>query len=362
MTRKAGARISPGASSDWLVRTAWRLGQGYLIGLANIVPGVSGGTMALALGVYPRFIAALKALNLDLLRAAVRALSLRAQERQALAAALRQADAAFLLWLGLGAGAAIFSLSSLLTDLLRERLEPTYAFFFGLILASTIFPWKMLRRRGAPQILACLTATVLTVGLTMAGDGEVAREKAQRKAEIKQADATLPDAAAADAKTGGAISLRLPQGREAILLFAGGALAIAAMIMPGISGSFMLLLTGLYFDVLGAVTRRELFALAVFAAGGGLGGLALARLLSRLLAKFRDTTLSFMLGLILGSLWGLWPFKRLARVADLPVVLGNRWPDGSEETLLPLGVAALAVAIVLLGNRLLSRFAGERTA
>jgi len=345
MTRKAGARISPGASSDWLVRTAWRLGQGYLIGLANIVPGVSGGTMALALGVYPRFIAALKALNLDLLRAAVRALSLRAQERQALAAALRQADAAFLLWLGLGAGAAIFSLSSLLTDLLRERLEPTYAFFFGLILASTIFPWKMLRRRGAPQILACLTATVLTVGLTMAGDGEVAREKAQRKAEIKQADATLPDAAAADAKTGGAISLRLPQGREAILLFAGGAL-----------------LTGLYFDVLGAVTRRELFALAVFAAGGGLGGLALARLLSRLLTKFRDTTLSFMLGLILGSLWGLWPFKRLARVADLPVVLGNRWPDGSEETLLPLGVAALAVAIVLLGNRLLSRFAGERTA
>ncbi len=326
------------------------LAKGYLIGMANIVPGVSGGTMALALGVYRRFVAALRALDWAFARAALRCLTLRRDARQDFLAALKHADIAFLALLAVGAGAAIFSLSRLITWLLRNQFSATYAFFFGLILTSLIFPFRLVQRRGAAQWLACLAAAALTVGITAASGGDDALDKAQRKAEIRaQAKEAAADEAAAESRIG-PFSLRRPDLRESGALFGGGALAIAAMILPGISGSFVLLLTGLYFDVLRSAAQRELWALAVFAVGGMAGGLGLARLLNRLLDRWRDTTLSFMIGLMIGSLWGLWPFKRLAWIEDDLIVLGNLAPPGWIPALMAIACALAAAALVLAAD------------
>lgn len=322
--------------------------KGYLIGAANIIPGVSGGTMALALGIYRRFVTALHALDMDLARAALRCLTFRREARQAFLTALKRADTGFLALLALGAGAAVFSLSRLITGLLHNQFAATYAFFFGLILTSLIFPFRIVQRRGMMQGLACLTAAALTIGITAASSGDAALEKAQRKAELR----AQTHATESDAPRIGPLALSRPTPRESVALFCGGALAIAAMILPGISGSFVLLLTGLYFDVLRAVNQRELLALTVFAIGGISGGIGLARLLNRLLKRWRDTTMSFMIGLMIGSLWGLWPFRRVEWVDGDLVIMDHLAPAGWGPALLALACATSAAALVLTADKL----------
>jgi putative membrane protein len=312
--------------------------RGVAIGLANIIPGVSGGTMALLLGIYQRLITAIGHLGPRTLLAPFKG-------KAALIEEARRVDLLFLASLGVGAGAAIVAVARLMTWLLAEQHDPTYGFFFGLVLASVAVPYGMIRRKSPSVVIFCLLAALLVVGLSLAMSGDQILANAQHKAEIKAAAASL---------SGYTVSA---DPRTMLVFFAGGVIAISAMILPGISGSFMLLLMGLYFDVLSCITERNLPMVAVFAAGCGVGLLAFTRFLKWLIERQHDNTMGFLTGLVLGSLWAIWPFKRFELVAGHRVDLDNVLPAtlGSNEALTLLALiagAGLVVAFMVVERKL----------
>ncbi len=318
--------------------------KGGLMGIANIIPGVSGGTFALVLGIFDRLVGSLNSLGVGTLKVFWRLLGggFRAERRTELAAEWRRVDAWFLILLLGGAAAAILSSSFLIDYLLREHWSPTLAFFIGLILPSIAVPWAMMDRRGL-LLLWAVPGIVLTVGVSLA----------------------IPEGAA---------------GSDNLLVAAGtGALAISAMILPGISGSFLMLVLGQYQNVLAKLTglQRGLgqgsldvsaaLWLAVLGLGMLVGLLLFARLLGFLLARFKSATMAFLIGLLLGSLWVMWPFKDISAGAEVADRSGdvkqevriatapNRLPDDAREGLVAGGalVAGLvgSVGLIALGRR-----------
>lgn len=307
--------------------------EGLLIGIANIIPGVSGGTFALILGIFDRLIGAINAIGPSTLTALFGLIrgGFGPQARKAFSREWRRVDGTFLVLLGAGAVAAIASCSFLIDFLLKRHYSPTLAFFVGLILPSISIPWSMMKRRGA-RLLWALPGIALTLGVTL----------------------IMPDAAA------GSDNLALA--------FASGAIAISAMILPGISGSYVLLVMGQYQNLLTKLTgfqrslaegRLDLAALtwlACLALGLGVGILLFARLLHYLLEHHHSATMAFLIGLLLGSLWVLWPYKQIGagaavvgrggevkqeiRIATAP----NRLPEGLGE--LALGAGALGAGLV----------------
>lgn len=315
--------------------------------------------MALVLGIYPRLLAALG--NVDMVAALSlwRALTLRPNGWAGLRDSLRRLDAGFLAWLGFGALSAVFSLSRLMMFLLHHHLTETYAFFFGLILVSMIIPYRLLRRRSGVALAVCLIAAAATVVVTVSAESG-AMAKAERKASLQaQRLAAAPSAAEPVAREVAAprLLIRWPAMAEVARFFCGAALAVAAMILPGISGSFVLLLTGIYFDLLRAVTERDLLLLGVFMVGGVFGLLGLARVVDACLRRRFDITMAGMIGLMLGSLWGLWPFKSWVIVGGDLIILGNRWPTQASEYL-PATMMFLIAAAVVLGFLGLERRTG----
>lgn len=292
--------------------------RGFAIGVANIIPGVSGGTVALMLGIYQRLLTALGAIGPQTLKAFTAG-------KTALIVELRRIDAIFLITLGAGAGLAIVASARLMSYLLENQHDPTYGFFFGLVAASLIVPWRLIRRFSFSRILSCLIAISLVVGLTLAMSGETRLQNEQKKAQIKGRAAQTSTSMNDNVKSDG--TLQVEQDSPTMLLFfVAGIVAICAMILPGISGSFMLLLMGVYFDILICINQLQLLLLAIFAAGALTGLLIFTRLLSYLLEKHGDLTMSFMLGLVIGSLYAIWPFKSFAMVAGRRVDIANIWP------------------------------------
>jgi len=305
--------------------------KGIAVGLANIIPGVSGGTMLLLLGIYERVIRALRNIGLDALRQLK-------DGRRGLVTALRQVDALFVGVLALGALFAVWRAAKVLLYLLDEHHDPTYGFFFGLVLLSVVVPYRMIKHKRASGALFCALGVVAVVGLTFAIPGEQRLASEQQKAAIKAAKAeaakvghkaNLPDVEVDAAKLG--------------LFFGSGAVAIAAMILPGISGSFMLLLMGVYFELLGAITTRNGTLLGVFTLGCIIGLLVFTRILNWLLEHHHDLTLAYLLGLVIGSLWAIWPFKTFAMAGPTRVDLHNVLPSN-------LGKAELLTFLTFLGG------------
>jgi len=242
--------------------------SGALMGTADAVPGVSGGTIALIIGIYERFIDSLSiALRSPLL------IGTRAGRVQVAQAVL------FLAPLGIGLVSAYYVMTKILvgaTDapglLRRASSAPAlYAFFFGLVLVSLREPWRRIRAPKAGHVAAALlgaVAALLFVGLPYA-----------------QAE---------------------PQSWMLVL---GGAGAIAVMLLPGVSGSLFLVIIGQYTAVASAVHDRNFGLLVVFVVGIGLGALAFVPLLRLLLHRHHDVTMAALTGLMAGSLRALWPWK-----------------------------------------------------
>jgi putative membrane protein len=233
------------------------------MGAADIVPGVSGGTMALILGIYERLILSLRSL--------ARPPFLQALLRGRLAEAFRLADGAFLLALAAGIFTSVLSLARLLTHLLEARPEFVYAFFFGLILASVVLVARRIERVTAWSWILFTLGTggaFLLVGLT---------------------PASTPDAP--------------------WFVFLTGAVAISALLLPGISGAFVLVLLGKYSYVLAAVSRGDVASLAVVAAGAVFGVLSFSQLLGWLFRKYHDATLALLCGVMFGALRKVWPWQ-----------------------------------------------------
>ena len=283
---------------------------GFAMGAADIVPGVSGGTMAFILGVYQDLINAIKSVNVAALRLAL------GFKFNALA---RHVSLPFLLALGLGLATAILALSSFLSATMDDAAGRVllFAFFFGLVLASIITVGSQVRweARSAATFALGAVAAFIIVNLVPA-----------------EADHGAP------------------------ALFVSGMIAITAMILPGISGSFMLLIMGQYDYVLSAVSNRDLPPIIYVGLGAVVGIIAFSRVLSYLLAYYYNLTVALLVGFMAGSLWKIYPWKAclesdLDRHGDFRcLVEQNIAPVTEAETFAP--AILLLVAGFLLVNLL----------
>ncbi len=272
--------------------------RGFAMGTADIVPGVSGGTVALVLGIYERLIRNVHEGAL-VLKALLRRDPHTARET------FRGIEWLWLFSLLAGILAAIAVLSSVLEDLLQDEPIRMAALFFGLVAGSMIVAARLVGHIGPPEIAATLSvAVVLFVVLGLRSDTEVA----EGATEV----VTQPW----------------------WVFFLAGALAICAMILPGISGSFILVMIGMYSEVLGAVNDRDLPILLATAAGCVVGLALFSSLLTWALDHHHDLVLAAMVGLMLGSLRVLWP-----------------WPGGTETTALaaPSGDVVVPTLLALVG-------------
>ncbi|MCA9672112.1 MAG: DUF368 domain-containing protein [Myxococcales bacterium] len=303
--------------------------RGVAVGLANIIPGVSGGTMLLILGVYERVIHALR--NID-----VKTVLGIFKGKKSFIESMKKLDALFMTGLAAGAVVTVVAMAKLMGYLLNKHHDPTYGFFFGLVLASVIVPWRMIKAKSVVPMVAAVLGAVAVVGLTFAVSAERKIKRAESKIARNIHKAQLEAAAAA----GGADKVKRPPKASTsgahLALFAGaGAIAIAAMILPGISGSFMLLMMGVYFELLAAINSRNYPLLGVFMLGCLVGLLLFTRLLNYLLEKHHDVTIGFLLGLVVGSLWAIWPFKEF-KIVGAPA--GLALPSGMDAAKLSLRV------------------------
>ncbi len=336
--------------------------KGCCIGVANIIPGVSGGTMAVMLGIYERLIRALHHIGFSTARKLLAIFTLKKGAISKARTELHRIDFGFLIAITFGALLAVVASARLIIYLLNERHDPTYGFFLGLVLTSVIIPVKMLKHFTVKEVVSLLLAAVLTVGLTLSISGEKRLENEQRKHELS--DKLRPGKEvqlSGNAITGSEASTARPQGASKnanhavgmlLYLFLCSAIAVSAMILPGISGSFIFLLLGVYFDVLAAVNNRDWIVIGFVALGGIVGLLAFTRLLNYVLERHHDVTVSFLIGLMLASLYGLWPFRSYAMVGGKRIDVTHILPQANMNLAITVLAFLIGCGVVLLFYRL----------
>lgn len=281
--------------------------RGMAMGAADVVPGVSGGTLALITGIYEELIDTLGGLTPRLLKV---------WHQQGFVAFWQQANLTFLVTLLAGIFTSIAVLARLITWLLDTHPVPVWAFFSGLILASIFLVLKPLQQRGPVQIGAFVAGTGVAVAIGLAP----------------------------------ALSAL---GSGATVFFFSGMLAICAMILPGISGSFILLLLGMYQPVLEAVKQGEIPLLLAFMAGCAIGLLSFVHVLKWTLHRYHDTVMALLAGFMAGSLLKLWPWRVSGEqgLADRwlsPTEYATLTGEGSQLTMALLAALLAAVLVWLL--------------
>jgi putative membrane protein len=295
--------------------------MGVCLGAANIIPGVSGGTFLLIFKIYERVFDSVNRINKTCLYRAlgvsfrfVKQLGQKGTYRE-MAGFLEQNDFLFLLRLLLGAVIAILGLSTVMKHLLTHYFSLTYSLFFGLILVSILVPVKMINCFRPYLIwLICLGAAMTMMVSFQVNPYDKVKQKSAHY-EIQYENQIGGQEGLTDGQTQKATVLA----PVADYLYAGlcGAVSICAMVLPGISGSLVLILMGAYFDVLSAISGLTHFQvdamvfLGCFGVGILLGGLLFARLVNYVFKRYYDATMAVLLGLMAGSLWPLWPFKQV---------------------------------------------------
>ncbi|WP_455637951.1 DUF368 domain-containing protein [Parabacteroides sp.] len=238
--------------------------KGMGMGAADVVPGVSGGTIAFIVGIYEELIDSIKSIN---------GASLKLLFTGKVAAFWKAINANFLLSIVAGISISIFSLAKIITYLLITHPILVWAFFFGLVLASTWFVSKDIKQWNWKSVLSFIVGAVIAYYITVATPAETPT--------------------------------------NLFFIFLCGAIAICAMILPGISGSFILVLLGKYFYIMEAVKTFNISVMLVFICGAALGITTFSRILSFALRKFHDTTIAVLAGFMLGSLNKVWPWKEV---------------------------------------------------
>ena len=248
--------------------------KGVLMGAADIVPGVSGGTIAFITGIYETLIDSIRAID---------PYSLKKLFRLELRSFWQTVNGGFLLSLLLGILFSVVTLSSAIVYLLEHHTLLLLSFFFGLIAASAVVVAAKVREHSVSAWLAGLTGVLTALAVTSLSP------------------------------------VSTPESWWFIVL--SGAIAICAMILPGISGSFILLLLGKYTFILGAIKDFNLAVILLFGTGCAAGLLSFSRILSTLLHRFHDRTMMLLAGIMLGSLTKVWPWKA---PATIPVADGEK--------------------------------------
>jgi putative membrane protein len=275
--------------------------RGFLMGSADVVPGVSGGTVALIVGIYPRLI--------DNVRRGAGALAAFARFRFSDGwGRLRTIEWSFMLPLLGGIAAALVSLARLIEHLLEDYPVEMSALFFGLVVASVFVARKMVSKWDVAR-LATFGGVAVTAFFMLG---------------LRSGEAENP---------------------ATWVFFVAGAVAICAMILPGVSGSFLLLMLGMYEALLGAVNDREILVLLVFIVGAVIGLAIFSSVLHWALDHHHDLVMAAITGLLLGSLRVLWPWPN---GIDGPELSGPI----ADEFAAPFLLAVVGAGLVLLITRL----------
>jgi putative membrane protein len=255
------------------------------MGAADVVPGVSGGTVAFITGIYEELIDSIKSINPT---------ALKILYKDGVAACWASINGSFLAVLLLGIMTSVISLAQVITYLLEAHPLIVWSFFLGLIAASSIHMIKQINTWNVSVVIVLVLGVAAAYGVAEIRPSEVAP--------------TLP------------------------IFFGAGCIAICAMILPGISGSFILLLIGMYSHVLTALKDFQLLPVLVFAAGCGTGLLGFSQVLSWMFKRYHDRTMALLTGFLIGSLNLVWPWKQTLSYyqnssgEQLPLQQSNVWP------------------------------------
>nr|WP_299069631.1 DUF368 domain-containing protein [uncultured Allomuricauda sp.] len=290
--------------------------KGMAMGAADVVPGVSGGTIAFISGIYEELITSINTINFSLLS------TLR---KQGFKSFWSQINGNFLLALFLGIFISVLSLAKFLSWLLENHSILLWSFFFGLVLASIFFVGKEITKWTIGTVTMFLIGAAVAYFITELPPNENVE--------------SIP------------------------YLFLSGALAVCAMILPGISGAFILVLLGSYKTILDAVHEKDLKIVITVALGAIFGLLSFARLLKWMFTHYKNLTLALLTGFILGSLNKIWPWKKVLETktfGDKTIVIddANIWPsafEGDNQLIFAVILAIIGFSLIFILERLASK-------
>lgn len=299
--------------------------KGVAMGAADVIPGVSGGTMAFILGIYEELINSIKEIaSVNTIKEVFKFRILKL---------INDLPWMFLATLGFGILLSIFSLAKILKWILENHPSLIWAFFFGLVLASIFTVMKRIKKWGTAPVIGMILGAVGAYFLV------------------------------------GMLPSQTPETWWFVVI--SGAIAICAMILPGISGSFILLLMGKYQYILGAVTKHDFLTLFWFACGAAVGIVTFAQFLSWLFRHFHDITVAILIGFMAGSLRKIWPWKdvlstyidRHGKVKALEEA--NIIPDSFDSMVIYailLAIAGFIIVFILesLANRIEKKIEEEK--
>ena len=290
--------------------------KGIAMGAADVVPGVSGGTIAFISGIYEELITSLNNINLSFFKN---------WKNEGFLKAWNNLNGNFLLALAIGIAISVLSLAQLISWLLDNEPVLVWSFFFGLVFASVFFVARDISKWNLTTIVVFLFGAGLAFLIT---------------------------------------SMTPATNNESLLfLFLSGALAVCAMILPGISGAFILVLLGSYKTVLDAVHERNYLIILIVGLGAVFGLLSFARLLKWMFQRFKNLTLALLTGFILGSLNKIWPWKKVLEskeIGEKVIVLkeANISPlayDGDNQLQLAILLAILGFSVIFILEKLASK-------
>jgi len=285
--------------------------KGIAMGAADVVPGVSGGTIAFISGIYEELLSSIASVNIDLLKTL---------KKNGVKAAWKQVNGNFLVALLSGIAISIVSLAKLISWLLENEAVLLWSFFFGLVLASILFIAKQIEKWRIATYVIFILGAVLAYWITT-------------------------------------LTPLITENTSPLYLFLAGALAICAMILPGISGAFILVLLGAYKPVLEAIHNKDIKIIAIFGVGAVVGLLSFSKILKWLFHHYKDLTLAVLAGFVFGSLNKIWPWKETltwrvnSHGIKVPLNEQSISPfsfDGDPQLLFAIGLAVVGFLSIII--------------
>lgn len=289
--------------------------KGMAMGAADVVPGVSGGTIAFISGIYEELLGSIASIKIGLLKTL---------KEDGIKAVWKAVNGNFLASLFLGIGISVVSLAKGIKWMLENEPVLLWSFFFGLIVASIIYIGKQISKWNFAMVALMLIGAVLAYYITT-------------------------------------LEPMVSENSSPLFMFLAGAIAICAMILPGISGAFILVLLGAYKPVLDAVHNRDFVTIAIVGAGTIVGLLSFSKALKWLFSNYKNGMLAVLTGFIIGSLNKVWPWKETittrinSKGVEVPLLQESVFPNnfnGEPQLMMSIILAVVGFSLIILLEKL----------